>query len=256
MINEDVWNMAVEAHPELKGREDIKSSPKDFVMLIKIISEAKKAEENGNSSLSEYKNPDKGLQLIRETKSASETFSNALSTGSDNLMELIETPGYYAAQNLHENDFLPTDAESLRNLLNTHAPLEELSQVRNNLAVELIGNVYSHLNCDIRNEVDIKEMNNIIEQKPLSVLALIAVSNKNKDNGLPPVKIMNGRDLKAKLEMPQIKELASQIPLVNYGAAIKEAYTKAPLMEHMDKTRVSGISQGGKIVQQACREVG
>ncbi len=246
-MNEDLWNMAVEAHPELKGREDIKSSPKELVPLIKIIGEAKRAKENGNPELSEYKNPDKALQLIRETKSASDTFMDALASESEKLMELMETPGYYAAQNLHENDFLPTDANGMENLLNAHAPLEELAQIRNDLVLEVTGNIYSHVNCEIHDVADIKEINKIIEQEPMSVMALMAVSAKNKDKGLPPVEISNIPDLKAKLEMSQIQELSSEIPLINYGTAIKEAYEKAPLIEHMDKAKVLNAQKNLKI---------
>lgn len=237
-MNEELWNMAVDAHPELKGRDDVKASPKEFVALVKILGEVKREEENGNSEFSEYKNPDKALRLIRETKAASDIFTEALLNGSDNLAELMETPGYYAAQNLHENDFLPTEETSMKNLLNTHAPLQELTSLRNDLVLELTGNIYSQINCEIRDNTDIKEINDVIEQEPMSVLALMAVSARNKEQGLPPVRISNVHDLKAKLELSEIQELSAQIPLISYGAAIKEAYNKAPIMEHMNRARV------------------
>ena len=233
-MNEDLWNMVTEAHPELKGREG--EDPKELVALIKIIGEAKREEADGNKDLSEYKNPDKALALIRETRAASDAFSAALQNGSDDLMTLMEVPGYYAAQNLHENDFIPTDKKEVDNLLHTHAPLRELASVRNDLVTELTGNIYTRINCEIRNTTDIKEINNIIEQKPLSVLALMAVSEKNREKGLPLVKVSDARALKEKLDMPQVNELSSEIPVTNYGLAFEKACALAKPAENTKNT--------------------
>lgn len=254
-MNDEVWNMAVEAHPELNGRKDVKDSPAEFVALVKILGEVKREEEKGNFKLSEYKDIDKSLRLIEESKCAAKTFSDAVRSESDNLMTLMSEPGYYAAQTLLENDFLPTDRHSMDNLLNTSAPLGELAETRKNITLELIGNIYSCIDCEIKNVEDIKGINRQIEQYPLSVMALMAVSSKNMENNVPQVKVFNAEDLAAKLNDPKIKELSAKIPLTGYGMAFTEAVAQASLMENMDKTRVLQPEYETPL-KQSYREIG
>lgn len=80
----------------------------------------------------------------------------------------------------------------------------------------------------------------------------MAVSAKNKENNLPPVKVLNAEDLSSKLENPQIKSLAKNIPLVNYGVAIKNAYEQAPAIPNINKSRGLATLNEAQIRNTGC----
>lgn len=236
-MDENLWKAAVKTHPELESAEGIKDSPEDFVALVKILNTAKRAEESGNHSFSEYKNVESGLRLIDETKLGAKIFDRALTSEQADIMQFYGVPGLYVSHSLHCNDYMPTTEEEMNRLLNTSAPLEELQQVKDDLTVSLMENFYKFVDCEIKNVNQSNEINRIIKENPRQIMALMAISEKNRQNGMKQVRAYNNDDLKAKLNMPEVQKLSRSIPLSEFNFMFDGALRGAQPLQGMDKPK-------------------
>lgn len=236
-VGDDIWQDAQKRYPQLKDFEELKKSSRNFIAVVKSLHEIEVMEANGDNSFSAYKNPAMILKIVGEAKSFDAFFGEVTKKDIETVpFEIFDD--YSASTTLLSNDNLAA-CPTFNDLIKNKSGLPEIVQLRKAMVTGLTFNLPHYVDYNMANtESNAKEIAALIEEDPKAVMALMAISNRSKDNGGQPVKIFSPKDMEAKMENREVQELASRLPLTQcYGYALDYAEAAARPVKGLDINR-------------------
>lgn len=177
------------------------------------------------------------LKIVGEAKSFDAFFGEVTKKDIETVpFEIFDD--YSASTTLLSNDNLAA-CPTFNDLIKNKSGLPEIVQLRKAMVTGLTFNLPHYVDYNMTNmESNAKEIAALIEEDPKAVMALMAISSRNKDNGGPPVKVFSPKDMKAKMENHEVQELASRLPLTQcYGYALDYAEAAARPVKGLDINR-------------------
>lgn len=195
-VGNNFWQDAIVKYPCLEKFDDLKNNPQYFVAVVKSFHEIDVMETEGDSHLCEYKDPVKIMKLVDEAKSFESFFCEVVEKNEDDLFLNMGIYDDFSACNTFISNDNMIACKSFDALIKNKSGLPEIVQMREKMVTGLSYQLPQYIDYEMDNtRENAVSIQRVVEQDPRGVLALMAISGKNSQEGLSKVKIFSPKDL-------------------------------------------------------------